>query len=86
VGRIHTVVLGVGQERAAAKDRFGRDLIIWSEDHGYGGRAEKDFLIAVPKAQQKQREQDGLDGQAAYAVNVIRLVVSIQYRIDDAYE
>ena len=86
VGRIHTVVLGVGQERAAAKDRFGRNLIVWSEDHGYGGRAETDFLIAVPKAQQKQREQDGLDGQAAYAVNVIRLVVSIQYRIDDAYE
>ena len=84
-GRMHTVVLGVGDEKAPATTKDGRELIVWSEDHGIGGQAEKDFLIGVPKQQQEQREQEGQAGAAAYAVSVIRLVVVVQYRITDAY-
>ena len=84
-GRMHTLILGVGEEKAPAQTADGRELIVWSEDHGIGGQAEEDFLIGVPKQQVEEREQEGQAGAAAYAVSVIRLVVVVQYRITDAY-
>jgi regulator of protease activity HflC (stomatin/prohibitin superfamily) len=75
VQELHEVYLGAGKERTPNIIN-GREIIFWSEDHGQ--REEKDFLVAVqPQSNAK------LDKTVPVGVNVIKLVVLVQYRIRD---
>jgi modulator of FtsH protease HflK len=87
-GVTHEIVLGVGQGKAPMRTKEGRELVIWSEEHGFSSRQEKDFLIAVPpraKSDQELASQD--EGKAPTpSVNIIKLVVVIRYRVTDPYK
>ena len=79
--RVHSIHLGVGKERDNVIKIGGRDMNIWTEDHG--DHVENDFLIAIPP----ENVQYGSVGeQKPPPVNIIKLVLSIQYVIDDAYD
>jgi modulator of FtsH protease HflK len=86
VGEIHEVRLGVGEKRGSEERESeiiragtfaGRELYLWSKTHGR--REELDFLIAVAP---DTRQEGTLDRQPP-PVSVIKLVVVVQYKIDD---
>ena len=75
-GEIHQLVLGVGDKVEPTKGRDGQEIILWTQEHGFGAKKEVDFLIgAKPRAGQGEGE--------APPVSIIKLVVAIQYRIVD---
>ena len=78
--RIHNIHLGIGDERMAIKIK-GRALNLWTEEHGE--HVENDFLIAIPP---ENIDYGSTGDQKPPPVNIIKLVVSIQYVIDDAYD
>ena len=89
-GRIHEIVLGVGQERSEAERQAaiisegtfaGREQYLWTEEHGR--RKELDFLLAVPPDRERTV---GAEAEQRPPVNIIRLVVPVQYRITDVYK
>ncbi|MFB3892708.1 MAG: SPFH domain-containing protein [Phycisphaerae bacterium] len=74
---VHEILLGVGGERTKAqreasmvrKGNIVRELYLWKEEHG--ATEEKDFLVASPPR----------DERSAPSVNVIKLVVQVNYRV-----
>lgn len=87
-GVTHEIVLGVGGAKAPMRTKEGRELIVWSEEHGFSSRQEKDFLIAVPPRKKSDQELASKDkGKAPTpSVNIIKLVVVIRYRVTDPYK
>ena len=77
VQAIHDVYLGAGQARNPTIVN-GQEIALWTEDHGQ--REEKDFLVAV---QPESMFRDTPDARNVPAVNIIKLVVLVQYRIRD---
>jgi membrane protease subunit HflK len=78
-GKIHEILLGVGQPRSpqqrASAFVKGKELYLWKEDHG--PMEEKEFLIAAPRNVASAGTSD------APPINVIMLVVRVQYKITD---
>jgi modulator of FtsH protease HflK len=77
--RVQNLLLGVGQPRKL-EDRKGaivskgwvyREIYLWKEDHG--PIEERDFVVASPPRDASNK---------APALNLIKLVVSVQYSID----
>jgi len=72
VGKVHTFWLGLGGDR---KEEIinGKRIYLWSKEHG--PRRELDVLVAKPADVQQTGKQD------IPAVNIIKLVVAVDYRI-----
>ncbi|HAU37143.1 MAG TPA: hypothetical protein DCX07_05440 [Phycisphaerales bacterium] len=77
---VRQIDLGVGGERKPTIVN-GRELFLWTEEHG--AREEKDFLIGIPV--RMRRGESDVEGAAAPAVNIIKLVLGVQYRVADPY-
>jgi len=79
-GRVHEFWLGTGRERTREEREAefvnGRELFLWKQEK-HGPREERDFIIAVPP-------REGADEKVPN-VEVIKLVVSVKYRIRDVY-
>jgi len=76
-------LLGVGKDRQPTiivKDGKKRELFLWTQEHG--SLEEKDFLIAIP--QQSARPTDA-KAHRPPAVNIIKLVVDVQYVVEKPY-
>jgi len=84
--RVHEILLGVGRRRGPeerlAKGAKGQELLLWTEEHGL--REEKNFVLAVPPRLRKVAKRPGK--RPPPPVNLIKLVVAVQYVIKDAYE
>jgi len=82
--RVHEVLLGVGERRGPEeplpRGAQGQELLLWTEEHG--ARKEKNFVLAVPP---RLREITKRPGKPPPPVNLIKLVVAVQYVIKDAY-
>lgn len=85
VGVVRESLLGVGAERERVMVN-GHELQLWTTAHGPYN--ELDFLLAIPP---RARESSGATTQPAGAgeqkpppVNLIKLVVSVQYQVVDA--
>ncbi|MCK5114552.1 MAG: hypothetical protein KAR11_07310 [Phycisphaerae bacterium] len=87
-GVTHEIVLGVGKGQVPKRTKEGRELIVWSEEHGFGARQEKDFLIAVAPREKSPQELAAEDETKAPtpSVNIIKLVVVLRYRVIDPYK
>lgn len=85
---IQELVIGVGEEREQKKSRDGQAMLLWTEEHGYQGKLERDFLIAVPPRQRTRRDDpDPADPIGAPpSVSIIKLVLTLQYRVTDPYK
>ncbi len=86
VGKLQDIMLGVGAARTEEErtEAFvnGRELYLWTKEHG--PRQEKDFVIASPP---RTLSKDGAEVKSdAPPVNLIKLVVRIQYRITNPLE
>ena len=85
--RIRSIQIGAGKARDARSDIVeggtfdGRELALWTIEHGEF--EEKDFLVAVPPRERKSTEKKG--GKVP-AVNITRLIGSLQYCIEDPYK
>jgi regulator of protease activity HflC (stomatin/prohibitin superfamily) len=79
VGMTHELVLGVGDKKSPKFGREGQVVILWTEEHGYGARRERDFLIGVPPRQTTRTDESG----KAPSVSIIKLVVVVQYHVTD---
>ncbi len=77
VQAIHDIYLGAGKARNPTIVN-GHELALWSEEHGQW--EEKDFLVAV---QPESMFRDNPNVANVPAVNIIKLVVLVQYRIKD---
>ncbi len=77
-GKIHEILLGVGERRTAEQRASafvkGKELYLWKEDHG--PMEETKFLIASPRSV-------AIGASDAPPINVIMLVVRVQYKITD---
>ncbi len=78
----------------------GRQFFLWTKEHG--PYEELDFLVAVPRSTQRTGgprarsapapaapdapAPEQTEGEQIPAVNIIKLVVSVQYRIRDVYD
>ncbi|MHC4983156.1 MAG: SPFH domain-containing protein, partial [Planctomycetota bacterium] len=83
--RVHQIQLGAGEirseeERKAAMIK-GRELLLWTEEHGL--REELDFLVAIPP--ESRAAEKGEEGRPP-PVSIIKLVVALDYVIEDAYK
>jgi len=89
VTQLHEVILGAEEERTE-RERDGdfikgREVYVWKREHG--PRKEMDFLIAVPRSDEDATATDGEPGKKkAPPVHIIKLVVSVQYRIADVWK
>ncbi len=90
VGAVHEVILGAGRERTADERQkeiipagtfAGRELSLWTEEHGH--REELDFLVAIAP---ELREDTGPREENRLPVSIIKLVVHVQYVITDVYK
>ncbi len=72
--RVHQITLGVGEERTEEFVNKKR-IYLWTEEHGT--RAELDTLVAIPPGEGKRRHEK------APSVSIIKMVVSVYYRIGD---
>jgi len=88
-GQIHQILLGAGparleeerqQDIVPAGTFKGRELALWSSEHGQ--YKERDFLVAIPP----DRFRSGELGANRPPVSIIRLVVAVQYVIEDVYK
>lgn len=79
-GKIHQITLGVGTERKV-KVRSdivrGKQINLWTAAHG--DRHELDMLVAM-KPREKRPSKD------VPSMAIVKLVVSVYYRIDDPYK
>jgi regulator of protease activity HflC (stomatin/prohibitin superfamily) len=80
-GKVHELLLGVGEERTPVIIK-GREVYLWSQEHG--ARRELDFLLAVPPRAGEVALQE--TKKPPPPVNIIKLVVAVQYVIDDPYK
>ncbi len=78
--KVHEILLGAGEEREATIVN-GRELFLWTEEHG--SREELDFLVAVAPRGAGLAESEE---QAPPPVNIIKLVVAVQYVISNPYD
>ncbi len=80
-GKVNQILLGTdGPRDAAQRDAdfiMGREIALWTQEHG--AMREADFIIAVP-AHGDARKID-----EAPPVNIIKLVVSVQYKVKDLH-
>lgn len=87
VDEVHEILLGLGAQKDAKRDKDGNMLLLWTEDHGYGARKEMDFLIGVsPRGKTRRRKELSEGEKAPTDVNIIKLVVLVQYRIAQPYD
>ncbi len=77
-GKVHQVLLGVGEHREPVRIK-GQQVDLWTEEHG--AREELDFLLAVPPRAEEVVE--AARQKPPPPVNIIKLVVTVQYVIDD---
>jgi regulator of protease activity HflC (stomatin/prohibitin superfamily) len=82
-GAIQEVVLGVGEKTEPKYTRDGQELILWTQEHGFGSHIERDFLVGIPRREESTAQ--GTGGKAP-AVSIIKLVVVVRYRIKDPYK
>jgi len=80
-GKVYEILLGAGRQREPVIVK-GREVYLWTEEHGT--REELDFLLAVPP-------KAGVVVSAGMKnppppVNIIKLVVAVQYVIRDPYK
>ncbi len=78
--KVHEVFIGVGQEREPTVVG-DQEIYLWQQEHGQF--EERNFLIALPS---RTAGRDTQQEKEYPAVNVIKLVALIHYRIDDVYE
>lgn len=89
VAQLYEVMLGAEEERTE-QERWGdfvkgREVYVWKREHG--PRKEMDFLIAVPRSDDSDSTKDGSsEKKKAPPVHIIKLVVSVQYRIADVWK
>ena len=91
VGKVHELRVGVGEQRTPTVIK-GRELELWTDPHGR--YRELDFLLAIPPERAGGRVGQAATQAADLAqekeapppVNIIKLVVSVFYRIDDPYK
>jgi len=82
--RVRHLPFGVGDRREHRADIVkggtfdGRELALWTIEHG--AYVEKDFLLAAPRRSTAARSEGQVE---VPAVNIIRMVGEIYYRIDD---
>ncbi len=85
-GQVRQFMLGAGEQRTEEEREAhfvnGRELYLWTEEHGE--HEELDFLVAVPPAEGEIESED--TAQAPPPVNIINLVVTVQYAIEDVYK
>jgi len=85
VGRVHEILLGAGARRSGEQLQAafvkGREIYLWTQEHGR--REELDFLLAVPPT---VRRSDAEEGLKPPPVSIIKLVVPVQYLIEDVYK
>ena len=65
----------------------GREYFVWERPHGV--YKERDFIVAVPRVSSLVNQPaEGTDDRAEEipAVNIIKLLVAVQYRISDVYQ
>ncbi len=79
---IHEIILGVGEAREPTIIK-GRELYLWTEEHG--SRQERDFLVAIqpPKDWSEPGENANADKVKTPPVAMIKLVVVVYYKIAD---
>ncbi len=81
---VNKVLLGTGEERTAEQRRGdfinGKEVALWTQDHG--ALSEMDFIIAVPTPGDSRKIGEG---EPPPPVNIIKLVVSVQYNIKDLH-
>ena len=98
VGKVWEVRLGAGRRRSADDRRENfvrrkpggrrRELYLWTAAHG--SHEELDFLVAAPRRiggsgpTSRPSTAEGIEG--APAVNIIKLVVSVEYTIANPYD
>ncbi|MGB2824693.1 MAG: hypothetical protein WBF17_27220, partial [Phycisphaerae bacterium] len=91
VGKVHELRVGVGEQRTPTVVK-GRELELWTDTHGR--YRELDFLLAIPPegagrrgAAAATRPAD-LDEEkdAPPPVNIIKLVASVFYQVEDPYK
>lgn len=84
---VHETIIGMGGGQKVSRGRDGRVVNMWSVEHGYRGQKELDFLIgAPPGGGEEGRRNDADESGAAGAstdVQIIKLVISMQYRVRD---
>jgi len=77
-GSVQQLLLGAGKEREPVIVN-GKELTLWTEKHGR--REELDFMVAVPPRAVQAIEAG--DRRPPPSVNLIKLVVNVQYLITD---
>jgi regulator of protease activity HflC (stomatin/prohibitin superfamily) len=80
--RIREVVLGSNGARSESARKSsqinGRDVYLWAQEHG--DYNERDFIVAIPPRQQAASSPAD---QPPPAVNIIKLMAVVQYRISE---
>ncbi len=77
-GRVRSLTIGAGHERGHHPEAIpvgtfaGRELILWTKAHG--DHEEQNFLLAVPPRR---------EGDETPSVDIIKLVVTVQYQVVD---
>ncbi len=90
-GLVRDLQVGVGEARKPTIVN-GKELQLWTQQHG--AFKELPFLLAIPSAQDSSQAGEGASTQSGQGgksdtpppVNIINLVLSVQYRIDDPYK
>lgn len=85
-GQVHELLLGLGEKKDPALDKSGNLVLLWTEEHGYGSRLEKDFLIGSVPRETAREKQNNEGEKAPTGVSIIKLVVLVQYRITQPYD
>ncbi len=80
VSKVHEILLGVGEEREPTLVN-GKELYLWTEQHG--SQEEKDFLVAIPPRTEQKKLRDE---EKPPPVSIIKLVVPVQYVVEDVYK
>ena len=79
VDTVHRILLGAGEQRSREQrgGEFinGREVLLWTQEHGE--REELDFVLAVPPKTRREASDN------TPPVNVIKLVVLVEYMISD---
>jgi modulator of FtsH protease HflK len=89
VTQLYEVILGAEEERSEQERGGdfikGREVYVWKREHG--PRKEMDFLIAVPRSEDAAATKDDeKERKKTPPVHIIKLVVSVQYRIADVWK
>jgi len=86
VGRVHEIRVGVGRQREPVVIK-GREIRLWTQTHGQ--YEERDFLVAIPPERAAAGASTQPAGEAENRpppVHIIKLVLSVRYRIGDPYK